>query len=223
MKFTLVLSWLAWSAAAAQAGAFFNLDFEAADTSHVSKLFPGDPILRGGGNTKDLLPGWELSSSGVSREMLSYNAFAIGSGAQPEATILSSEAEFYYALGFLNGIRTGNYMFFVQTASTRMTLSQLGDIPAEATRLTFSLAKDSSSFSRTYLDGIPIVDGNISAFSGKENVRLTLEFGRVDGLGSFGITPHVAIDRIQFIPEPSTYALWLLGGCLLLVRRARGR
>ena len=99
-------------------------------------------------------------------------------------------------------------------------MSQIGDIPPEAMELKLYTARDTGTYLKTYLNDTEIVNGNISAFAGRENVKLTLEFGR--GFVSGFTSSDVALDRIEFIPEPSTYGLLLLGGGVLaLFARAR--
>ena len=111
-------------------------------------------------------------------------------------------------------------MFYVQTGSQPLLMSQVGDIPPEATELKLFTRRDNGTYLKTYLNEKEIVNGDISAFAGQDNVTLTLEFGR--GIVSNFASPNVALDRIEFIPEPSTYGLLLLGaGVFTLFAQAR--
>jgi hypothetical protein len=205
---TLVTIMMA-SAVVGLAGDFLNLNFELARTNSL-QIDPNFPMLAGQGPTTDLLPGWDVSSGGITFDVVTFNIIAECCASIASVSAMSREAEAFYPHVFTPPPWiTGNYFIWVSTAKNPLLMSQVGDIPPEATELKLYTRRDSGTYLKTYLNDTEIVNGDISAFSGMGNVKLTLEFG--EGFFSGFTSPYAGVDRIEMVPEPST---WCCGSLL---------
>ena len=242
IKFTISLL-LAFFSNRLAAGQFMNLDFESADLSGSQIEFRRSPGVGpppdlgrypfGTGTPEKLLPGWQVYFGDTLT-----NAVAIGNGffgavmafdgPNHAALLIPGDNFFGGDLVFPLGRPDGNYALLLDNTynsffgqQPRMTVRQTGDVPAEATWLTFRQLNEAEFFLRIDGQSFPtrtfISDPNdrarlwfdISPWAGK---TITLGFQ-----GSFG--GHDAIDSIAFIvPEPGTMALIVLGAASLLAR-----
>ncbi len=230
------------------AGEFTNLDFESADLSGAALEFrrspTGGPPLGGypfgTGSAESLLPGWRVYFGDVLT-----NTVAIGNGFTTAQTVFDGPnhaalfvpGDYYLNADstFLFGQPDGNHALILDNSfnfspneQPRMRVEQTGDVPADATWLTFrrlrapqfflriddrsfptrTLIGDSSDPARLWFD--------ISPWAG-QTVRLGIE-------GSFG--GHDVIDSIAFVvPEPGTLTLFVVGAAgfaaVALSRRRR--
>lgn len=231
MQFTIFLVLLFFSIRLA-AGQFANLDFESADLSGSQIEFRRSPGVGpppdlgsypfGTGTPEKLLPGWQVYFGDTLT-----NAVAIGNGFfgaptafdGPNHAALLIPGDYFFGgdIPFLLGRPDGNYALLLDNTFNSffgqqpgMTVRQTGEVPAEATWLTFRqlngpeffLHIDDRSFPTRTLISDPNERGqlwfDISPWAGK---TITLGFE-----GSFG--GHDAIDSIAFVvPEPSTIVL----------------
>ncbi len=209
MKTSIVVLCSVMAIAPVIGGEFINLDFEQVDTSKID-FFPNPPPFIGGGKTSDLLPGWSITYNGVSYNFMGFNLAPIGSQGPPVFSIFSRNG----LRGDTFAFSTGKYVLRGQSLQpTPAILSQVGDIPPEATQIRLTTLKDNSTYLRTFLNGTEIFNGDISPFAGQENVRLDIEMGLVHEQTSLDVIgPNIWLDRVEFVPEPSTYALLAIGG-----------
>jgi hypothetical protein len=198
------------------AAPFQNLDFEQANTNHLS-VDPGSGLLFG--STADLLPGWELEQTFIgqrgfpsSTNMLKtiwFKQAPVSLDNAATATLINSS-------DFAPGIpaNSGKYSLLLDVpltgfGKTSFSVIQQGDVPADATTLQSYGALDwtgGGTPGGATMNGIPLGMSpgggwDVSAFDG-ENVELVLSFN--DGF------VH-RIDGLQFIPEPSPRNLWVVG------------
>lgn len=210
MKLDLSILIVACLVPATLAGPLIDLDFDSARTNNVSGN-RNVPYLSGLGPTADLVPGWTLTYAGQVRQRIGFNVRAIGGwrGWPAEFTLFSQEGEWRAHLP-VEKIRTGKYVFYAQNLDSPAFLTQVGDIPGNATELALFTAKDTSTGIRVLLNGTEVINsdnsslkdrisissGNISAFAGQKNVRLEIELTRKSGPQVFPV-PDIAIDRLE--------------------------
>ncbi len=222
----------------AVAAPFQNLGFDEANTNNVIDL--GDGAFFG--FTTELLPGWTLLSGGGTEPVIGLNAFGTGHG---YATIASTNGQSSFNILIIDGYpMSGPYHLHLSPSIDRDTgefllysLMQTGDVPLDAVSLRFvnygnpfAVYLNGNEIALTY-DYVPgpfffdlfpaFVAGDISAFAGQtvelKFVTLTAPQYSLNGLDGifFSTVP---------IPEPSTYALLLLGVVsVACVRRLRFR
>jgi hypothetical protein len=189
---------------------FVNLGFDEANTNNVS-FTAGAPYPTGDGPITDLLPGWSLFHDGTPLTSLILNSFPFGAGeyatllARGDPPATGFEIEGPYALRLNGGYR----------------LLQEGDVPEGAQLIGYSFF---SSYVPMSVNGeaLPTIDPfyvvsgqratnylDISKYAGQ---TVQLEFG----VGTF--------DSIFFVvPEPSTYALFGVGGFVFSLSWIRRR
>ncbi len=197
---------------------FYNLGFNAPDISSLQTEVV--PVYEHGayeaqyGSVSQLLPGWQLAFDGVPVDKVYYTSAAY-EGPQPSGITLSRPGtESPYSLTVFGGrvdFQTGQEVTF------RISLSQRGVVPEDATELRFhSLFSDPQV--RVTLDGnaVPVAyaglptdpyryEADISMFSGKEvNLELSFPVWASANFDIYGFYP---------IPEPSTFALLGLAAC----------
>jgi hypothetical protein len=190
---------------------FVNLDFENATVTPV----PGNPnhIV-----ASDAIPGWTAYLGGNPQTSIGYDTVSLGG-----AAVFLEDANAPSGGGPLP--IQGNYSMLLQgsTASTptAASIGQIGQIPANSLSLIFWGYSSDVSFggqnlSLVVLGSTPnynIYGADISAFAGQTGQLLfTAQSGSED-----------IIDNIQFspsaVPEPSEFALSVLGALLLGFRR----
>jgi hypothetical protein len=198
------------------AGPFQNFDFEQANTNRLSY----DPSSGAySGSIQDLLPGWRIENILIaqsnawppiqsSTNLLDSLWFRSAPGLL-ESTATLTAGEVYPSLP-----KVGTYSLLLSTCNcwlfdTYFSLSQRGDVPPDATTLkldgVFGWGGGNSVGQATMngvpLQGSPITGWDVSPFAG-QNVELT--FTQFPGWSS-------RIDGLEFVPEPSTWALVVLG------------
>lgn len=206
---------------------FLNLDFES--VKQPISLF--DPPLNLYAAASDAIPGWTASQNNIPIDTVYYNAVTLGSGSvnlfstfQPRGT---------YGAQF---VMNGKYAVGLQNGFGLAALSQTGTIPTGSQTMLFDCMGDkffvgfdgslapviylgqSTSASGVKFDTFGV---NVSSLAGQD-VQL-----------SFSSSPEnsgVIFDNIRFsphpaVPEPSTYALAICGGVMVVVcsvRRIKG-
>jgi hypothetical protein len=226
MKTTICTSAFWAQAFLAYSAAFQNLDFDAANTNHVT-CQPSDPPLSFCfGPTTELLPGWQLLVAGNPSSSVGLNLVIAGLGASSLYSVQSGVPAFgIYSLGLMPG-----YDLMTQ-AYREHSLIQSGVLPADAMSIRFlnygspfELRVNNTLVPLLYVNPPMVGDpnfrlyhvaGDISAYAGLD---VELKFTTID-------TPSVVfngIDSITFsseaIPEPGTISL-LGAGLLLLLGR----
>lgn len=205
----------------ASAGAFENLGFEEATIGT-----PQDFKLP----ASDALPFWTVSTG----NFVVYDTVTLGS------TAVSIHDGLNYwgpSSSFMKPLQ-GNFSVLLQSgynSPQRAWISQTGDVPAEARSLMFCTDFSSDANIVVSLDGIPVpislysvgnvinsdfgpvktYIGDISAFSGREDVTLRFEAVPIvePALSSANID-MIAFSSIE-VPEPSAFALLGIGILLL--------
>jgi hypothetical protein len=185
---------------------FVNLDFESANlTGYPAGLVPA----------ANAFPGWAVTAPYITYDApsLSGNSISIF-GTNPPLNAPPIQGTYYATLA------SGNTPGLGQT----LLLGQTGTIPLGTQSVTFwgdigglqiTFAGQSLAFSQTGTTAnYNIYNASISAFAGQTGQLL------------FSLPPYVSsatLDNIQFssspVPEPSTFALSVLGGVLLFARR----
>jgi hypothetical protein len=191
---------------------FVNLGFDEANTNNVS-FDGGGTYPRGDGPITDLLPGWSIIHDGIPLTRLNLNSLSFDSGeyatllARGDPPATGFEIEGPYALRLNGGYR----------------LLQEGDVPEGAQLIGYS-------FFGTYIpmsvngEALPTIDPfyvvsgqrttnylDISKYAG-QTVQLEFRVGTFDSI-------------VFVVPEPSTYALFGVGGLvfsLTWIRRSVG-
>jgi hypothetical protein len=198
------------------AAPFRNLGFEEVNPVYTSTFTDngGDGV----GFTMNLMPGWAIANvDGTQMGVVGINARANFGG----ITLFTSETE----LPNVNPIE-GKYGLWLAYSSLdeHYTLSQEGDVPADAGALSFAIFNSLNTY-ELRMNGNPIplredgtgqLYGDVSAFAGS---HVTLELETYQPSGPFpGPSGSHLLDDIQFvaIPEPSTWVL-LIGGIALLL------
>lgn len=241
--------WLLGVAEQARAGEFINLNFEQADLSGslleyrtIPELAPRFPLTDfpfGTGPAALLLPGWSVFYGDLlpdnSMEYILADTIPIGNG-DFDAPNLGPHP------GQAGLIVTGNYVELIRYdgfalvlddnarlaggSPDSMRVSQLGTVPLDALLLSFrlprsgaiSLLVDGNFYPVNTLARDPAdISGylfDISPWAGRE-----IELGFETSGGAYYV-----VDDISFvIPEPSTVALFFLGGAALLCRCGKRR
>jgi hypothetical protein len=219
MRVEVVLALLQAGVFLSHAAPFQNLGFDEANTNRV--VPQSSSSFRGIGTTEDLLPGWQLSKGSEPQATLGLNLDLLGPG---YATLISADQSDTYDFPV-----AGKYALYLVGSPGNQepfSISQRGDIPADARVLTFNysgygfLAEvNGQNLRPTYLSGT-MQAFDISSFQG-QTVDLTLT-----ALGPLMPTQSGSsyIDSIAFtVPEPSTVVL-LAGGIigLLWLQQLRG-
>ena len=155
---------------------FVNLDFENVQTN-TSTLVPwmqiGEKLYyAGGGLAGDLVPGWTISVNGHLFETISFNLEHNVSVFEPptfEKTWRTVTA------GLIAASDGGGYLLvFNHSLSDSYELTQRGDVPADARLLQINGGTlGAHGYFTASIDGIPIVDGDVSQFAG-QNVELLI-------------------------------------------------
>jgi hypothetical protein len=194
-----------------------NLGFENANTN-TSTLEPypsfGPPqYFRGGGPVKDLLPNWQLSVGGFVNALIGFNSIvgSIGPESGGLVSIFERSALETVSGNFLfnppPGPRGEYILYFDFMELENYSITQRGDVPASAHLLQIN-ARHLNIFGSitATMDGVEVVNGDISAFAGK-NVELKISFDQLDR--PFGGDRVAYIDSIEFFPkrEPLVFAL----------------
>jgi hypothetical protein len=193
-------------------GTFGNLDFESANVPFV-------PAGQFGANvpTSEGLPGWTADFGDTQIGTISHNNMTLGA---PEVGIFGPA-------WFPSQILQGSYSVFLaqSTAGIPSTaaIGQAGTIPSTARSLTF-FSSPAQNFVLTFSgQAIPlaqigsgpnyiILGGDVSQFAGQSGeLRFTAGSGILDNI-QFSSSP---------IPEPTTGALYGLGGLLVGLRTHR--
>jgi hypothetical protein len=238
MKATVAMILLVGSGTVALAAPFQNLGFDAANTNN---LVTGEVRDFGYGTVEDMLPGWQLVREPIPfqfRDIVWFNLppyegrvalldrnnrYDPGS-----ASSLPVEGRFSFAMGpwVMNGPNFDRLYIGVV---------QMGDIPADTKSLRFSGFGDQAEVfingtqidvTYDYYEEFPPGDpdlrranafADISAYAGQ---TVELKFQTVDFHGP-GLGTLIGLDSIIFspipIPEPSAYAVFVLG-CAVLGR-----
>lgn len=241
MKKIFFAQYICWSAlvsllftGVSQGASFRNLDFEEARTNSLSRSTV--TIIDYEGPAADLLPGWQLFFGGVLLPKVGYNLTGIAIASK---RVRSGVANLLSAappnVGEGRGPLQGRFSLSLSGAGSgsEFALVQRGDIPSDAVYLTYQFL--GAPFSVT-INGVTItrffdemqhseppngrmVFANVSRFAGLKDAEL--RFTTTPGIFGTPADLHT-LDRIAFvIPEPSTWALLLLGGAALLWRSVR--
>jgi hypothetical protein len=221
----LWLSGLALVLCAQLNGAVFrNLNFEEANTAAV---VPTPPKLGGGGTgpTAELLPGWQVFRGGTAVTTVGFNLFTSMFAREGGVSLTGSE--------FLPAI-AGRFSLDLNVPSefinpNPLSIGQRGDIPSEVRFLTYTYRDQPFIASINGVDlirdfqnaGLPstsLID--ISKFAGQ---TVDLFFRPARGTTGNQVGRHT-IDSIGFVvPEPSTYALMIVGSVFLGARWFRAQ
>jgi hypothetical protein len=136
----------------------------------------------------------------------------------------------------LDGIYSAGLTAYANAPSgffTTASISQIGDVPANAKSIQFLMVAGSNplvTLNGSAISLIPIstngnlvtMGGDVIAFAGT-NAELTITAAGTPGGNSLLAGPFVVMDDIVFspnpVPEPSAIALLILGGVGLLMRR----
>ncbi len=199
----LVSAAFIYAGAALGQGTFQNLDYEAAKNLRNGSLLA----------TSNALPGWAAFSGANQLSTIGYNVF----GAVPPVQLFGSNSM------VLNGD------FSVGLLSGSGSISQTGLVTADTQWLFFKgswsslspllVSLNEQNLAYTALSTEPnytLYGADISNFAGQ---TATLRF-----LAPSGSAIYYMIDDIQIVvPEPSSFALFGLGGFLLAAQAFRGR
>lgn len=201
---------------------FQNLDFEQANTNRLSY----DPSSQTySGSIQDLLPGWQLQVAYLPKPSLfPGQTNAVDSlyfnSAPPlfgSAAVLTDSTNVYPSFP-----KSGTYSLLLTTGlgESLYTLSQRGEVPADATTLKLEGVfgwMGGQTVGQATMDGIPLAGSaetgwDVSPFAG-QNVQL-----------AFTQNPGWAnrIDGLEFVPEPSGSVLLVVGAvtiCVVLHQR----
>jgi hypothetical protein len=228
--FVHLSAWLLiFPSAQAQVG-FQNLNFESATLAPIpSGQYGGEVPI------SSALPGWNASIGGVSLTQVLQNNYTLG---EAMIDVLGPSWSFTEP-----GIINGNYSVYLQAfyvTEGNVSLWQNGTIPANAESLQFkaSIQPLAGSFSVSFAgnslspvvlsvgqspSGQPydVYGANISAYAGQTG---QLEFTALDNNSA----EQIELDDITFstnyiTPEPSTWALLVMGGLTFGVRSWRKR
>jgi hypothetical protein len=220
-------------------GPFRDLGFDDANTNKLVNT--GGPVGLGSGTTGDLLPGWQLAlGAGPYSDSLWVNLAAIDLGL---ASLYNRDNIGFGAQGHFPA--SGIYSFAMVPSYgmngggpyTPFSLSQTGDVPANAQMLHFTIygspfevRVNNTLLPVIYTQGPPTTNPNtrtswavadISAFAGQ---TVTLKFTSLDTDGLNTVVN--GLDSISFapVPEPGT-TLLLFAGLLSLTAASlrRGR
>lgn len=199
MKTILLICCFGLAAALAPAAPFVNLDFESAKPENGNRI-------------RDLMPGWLLNGS--SDNGMNYNgdcdefcgAFISRAGL--------ATGDLYLTTYFPNGLH-GNYgLGLAPKPDFPLTLSQRGDVPAEAKYLYLDAQVSQGAYVLVYLDTSRVteqfVNGafytDISAFAGKTvNLELRFYSNQVTPAiaPAIGVPPAVVgLDAVVFLVPP---------------------
>jgi len=221
------------------ASPFQNLNFDSANTNNLV----GDPPLGQAGTTADLLPGWQLSAEGLGiLPTTGFNYSPLGLG---YATLVSpSFVDSYPVVGAYSLAMLPRYT--VTGTFVPFSLSQTGDVPVDTRSIRFlsygspvRLTANGSLIDLTYTPvasqpgwnpSVPVYEavGDLSAFAGL-NVDLTFTGILPPNYQGFAVLnglDEITLSTIP-VPEPSTVAVFALGGIALIslrrIRTAKGR
>ena len=178
-------------------GEFVNLTFDEPDLNgSLVPLLPDGPFI---GSATDLLRGWSASANGVPFGTIAYSPYR-----QPlfGAMIILSERAPSQNLLYLDSVG--------EPDGPEIRISQRGTIPANAiSLLTYPVGSGISGYANDKFIGEIDVNHSIAhwdvrAFAGQE-VELSIVL-RGNSSGAFDIL------GFEMIPEPSTTALFVVGG-----------
>jgi hypothetical protein len=218
-----ILAVILFSSSLARSAPFQNLDFEMARTNSLT-LSPLSTVDYEG-PTADLLPGWQLFFGTQPRVTLGFNLGA-DPFAEQRVSLVSSDAPF----GSPGEPLKGKYgLFFWPGHDPQFSLTQTGEIPADAKSLEFTYRQLPFTFSINGLTLSPVRFGasfgervamDVSQFAGQ-----TVELKITTSAGPFGPSGFHELDDIAFVvPEPSVFTLVALGsGCCLCLAIWRQR
>ena len=191
---------------ASHAAPFINLDFEGIDTNSIG----GYPFPQGGqASIQVAMPGWSVN--GLTNGAINFNDgcgdFYCNAFITREAFnrhLKDTTLAYHY---FPNGLH-GNYgLGLAPQFDFPGTLSQRGDVPAEANYLAVDAQISATAYVLAYLDGVRVTDQfinatnstNISVFAGK-TVNLDLVFFAVpQSPGPSQIPSTIGLDGIAFL------------------------
>ena len=200
----------------ANAGLFTDLNFEV----FYSQIHFVDPPANTGATATSAFPGWTILLNGVPNTICVYNEISTG----------ATEVDLFSALGPRAGkygsVLAGNYTAVLEAGSIGQSaaLEQTGTIPAGSKSLVFigsigagtSVSLNGSLAPLVHLGhtvtGSPVgydtYGVDVSALAGQS---VQLEFSTTTG----ALLDNVTFSPVALAPEPSTYALTILGGTML--------